>query len=72
LLLAYAFDDEPVEVIDLVSGEEIPDEVLKALTDLAIIKTALMLTLKEPVWPNTLTHPCRQNSGDAARLTLLH
>lgn len=40
LLLAYAFDDEPVEIIDLASGEEIPDKVINALTNPNIIKSA--------------------------------
>jgi DNA polymerase bacteriophage-type len=40
LLFAYAFDDEPVTVIDLASGEELPTKVVNALTDPGIIKTA--------------------------------
>ncbi len=40
LLLAYAFNDEPVEIVDLANGEAIPDDVLAALTDPTVIKTA--------------------------------
>jgi DNA polymerase len=40
LLFGYAFDDESIEVIDLASGEELPAEVLKALTDSSVIKSA--------------------------------
>ena len=40
LLFAYAFDKEPVKVIDLVLFEDIPDEVFKALTDPLVLKTA--------------------------------
>ncbi|ABO49725.1 DNA-directed DNA polymerase [Desulforamulus reducens MI-1] len=40
LLFGYAFDDEPVQLIDLASGEQLPDNVLNALTDPEIIKTA--------------------------------
>ncbi|MFZ5817261.1 MAG: DNA polymerase, partial [Bacillota bacterium] len=40
LLLAYAWDDGPVEVIDLAQGEAIPAGVLAALTDTAVLKTA--------------------------------
>lgn len=40
LLLAYAFDDDPVNIIDLASGEELPLEIRAALTDPWIIKTA--------------------------------
>ena len=40
LLLAYAFDDEDVRIIDLASGEMLPTEVLQALSDESIIKSA--------------------------------
>jgi len=40
LLFAYAFDDEPVEVVDLESGEELPQKVITALFDPDILKTA--------------------------------
>lgn len=40
LLFAYAFDDEPVTVIDLLDFEEVPSEVMDALTNPEIIKTA--------------------------------
>ncbi len=40
LLFAYAIDDEEVEIVDLASGEKIPDYILKAMTDPAVIKTA--------------------------------
>lgn len=40
LLFSYAFDDEPVQTIDLASGETLPKEVISALEDTDIIKTA--------------------------------
>ena len=40
LLFAYAFDDEPTEIIDLACGERLPKRVLDALEDTAVIKTA--------------------------------
>lgn len=40
LLFAYSFDGGPVKVIDLLSGEYIPSEVLDALRDPSILKTA--------------------------------
>ena len=45
LLFGYAFGGESIEVIDLASGEELPAEVLKALTDSSVIKALIMLTL---------------------------
>lgn len=40
LLFAYAFDDEPVQMVDLASGESIPETVVAALTDSTVVKTA--------------------------------
>lgn len=40
LLLAYAYDDEPVTVIDLVQGEQIPKDVLEDIADDSAIKVA--------------------------------
>ena len=40
LLLAYAFDDKPVRVVDFASGETWPEEFLQALRDPAVTKVA--------------------------------
>ena len=40
LLFAYAWDDDEPVVVDLAMGETIPDDVLCALTDSAIKKSA--------------------------------
>lgn len=40
LLFAYAFDDEPTQVVDLACGEQLPDRVLAALEDENTTKTA--------------------------------
>ena len=40
LLCAYAFDDEPVKIIDLACGEKFPTEFTDALFDRKILKTA--------------------------------
>ena len=40
LLFAYAFDDAEVQIIDIASGEKLPNEIITALTDDRIIKTA--------------------------------
>ncbi len=40
LLFAYSFDDEPVRIIDIATGESLPTDVLQAITDPAILKTA--------------------------------
>lgn len=40
LLFAYSVDGGPVEVVDLASGEEIPEEIFNTLEDENILKTA--------------------------------
>ncbi|AHM57274.1 DNA polymerase L [Peptoclostridium acidaminophilum DSM 3953] len=40
LIFGYAFGDEDANVADLARGEEIPQDVQKAMTDPAVIKTA--------------------------------
>lgn len=40
LLFAYAFDDEPIQIIDIASGDIIPQNVLEALMDKTVLKTA--------------------------------
>lgn len=40
LLFAYSFDDEEIQVIDLAQGEDIPIEVIEAIRDPKVIKTA--------------------------------
>ena len=40
LLFAYSLNDEPTRIIDLASGEKIPDEIMEYLTDDSVIKTA--------------------------------
>lgn len=40
LLFAFAYDDEPVQVVDLTAFEEIPEQVMHDLNDPGVIKTA--------------------------------
>lgn len=40
LLFAYAYDDEPVQIVDLDNGEKLPENVLHDLTDPDVLKVA--------------------------------
>lgn len=40
LLFAYSFDDEDVKIIDLARGEQLPQELIAALSDKNVIKSA--------------------------------
>jgi DNA polymerase len=57
LLLAYAFDDGPVAIIDLASGEKLPQEVLQALTDPTVIKTAFNANFERTCLTRYLSTP---------------
>lgn len=40
LLLSYAFDDDPVQIVDLACREEIPKDVMEAIRDPRVLKIA--------------------------------
>lgn len=40
LLFAYSLNDEPTRIIDLVSGQTMPDEIMECLMDDSVVKTA--------------------------------
>ena len=40
LLFAYSIDEQPVQVVDMANGEEIPENVLAALADENVVKRA--------------------------------
>ena len=40
LLFAYAYDDGPVQVLDLAQGEDLPQQLIDDLTDPRVLKTA--------------------------------
>jgi DNA polymerase len=40
LLFAYSIDDGQIKLIDLASGEKLPEEIINALMDASIIKIA--------------------------------
>ena len=43
LLFAYSLNDEPTKIIDLASGEKMPDEIMKLLTIVTTIVLPLSL-----------------------------
>ena len=64
LLFGYAFDDEPVQVIDFASGQHLPDEVAAALTAPSQRLPSTHL-LSVCVWGGTWILLYRQISGTA-------
>ena len=57
LLFAYSVDSQPVQVIDLACGEQIPKEVLLALEDEAIIKWAFNASFERICLSRFLGYP---------------
>ena len=60
LLFGYAWDDGPVEVIDLAQGQKLPQDVLDALCDSQILKTAFNAS-----WRPSWAYLCRPSNGAA-------
>ena len=54
LLVAYAIDDEPTQIIDLAQGEELPFWFIKALVDPGIKKAAHNATFERVCFTNYL------------------
>ncbi len=46
LLFGYSIDHAPARVVDLAQGEAIPEEVLRALVDPAVVKSAFNATFE--------------------------
>lgn len=57
LLFAYSVDSQPVQVIDLACGEQIPKEVLLALEDETVIKWAFNATFERICLSRFLGYP---------------
>ncbi len=57
LLFAYSVDSQPVQVIDLTCGEQIPKKVLLALEDEAVIKWAFNATFERICLSRFLGYP---------------
>lgn len=53
ILLAYAFDNDPVTVIDILQGEEVPQEFIDALLDPKVMKRAFNAAFERQAY---LTH----------------
>lgn len=66
LLFGYAFDDGPIDVIDL-TREEMPEDLKDAIFDQHILKTAFNAAFERTVLLHILECQHRQNSGAAQR-----
>lgn len=70
LLFAYAFDDEPVQIVDL-TKEYLPDEVIEALMDPNVLKTAFNANFERNAISNFLKIECPPNQWDCTMIRAL-
>lgn len=56
LLFGYAVDDGPVQVVDLASGEKLPDEIVAALVDAGVTKWAFNASFERICLSSWLHH----------------
>ena len=57
LLFAYSVDSQPVQVVDLACGESIPEEIIAALEDDAVIKWAFNAAFERICLSRFLAYP---------------
>ncbi|MBZ9623269.1 DNA polymerase [Clostridium sp. FP2] len=57
LLFAYAYDDEEVKLIDLASGEKLPQNIIEDLTSPRVIKTAFNASFERTCLAKYLNKP---------------
>lgn len=55
LLLAYAYDDEPVQIVDLAQGEKLPIDLKMDLVNPEIIKTAFNANFERNAFKNNFS-----------------
>ena len=65
LLFGYAWDDGPVSVIDMAQGQELPQDVLDALCDSQILKTAFNASYERTCLSAFMGSPMPPSNGAA-------
>lgn len=72
LLFAYAYDDdEPVEIVDLAQGEEIPKDILMDLVRNNVLKTAFNANFERNATKNYLNAPAIPRQWDCTMIRAL-
>ena len=73
LLFAYSVDDDEVQVVDFTHGETLPEEIIKALTDSNVTKTAFNATFERICISKFLGYPDGKYLDPSAwRCTMIH
>ena len=72
MLFAYAFDDEPVQIVDFMLGEKLPREVEEALTDPKILKTSFNANFERNAIKNYILHEiCKPEEWECTMIKAL-
>ncbi|MBD8046777.1 MULTISPECIES: DNA polymerase [Clostridium] len=71
MLFAYAFDDEPVQIIDFMNGEKMPCNILFALNDSIIMKTAFNANFERNSLKNQYPALCLPEQWDCTMIQAL-
>lgn len=71
MLFAYAFNDEPVQIIDLAQGEELPLKVELALGDVNVVKTAFNANFERKAILNHYCLKCRPEQWQCTMIKAL-
>lgn len=72
LLFGYAFDDGPVEVIDLARGEDLPSDLVAALYDPNVLKTAWNAAFEMEVMRKKLLPAVPENWTEQWACSMVH
>lgn len=71
LLFAYAFDDDPVEIVDLANGEELPEYVKEAIVNSDVLKTAFNANFERNALSNSMCYEMPPSQWDCTMIRAL-
>ncbi len=71
LLFAYAWDEDPVQILDLVSGDSLPQEVEQALRDPGAVKTAFNAAFERTCLAAQFGWPSNPNGWECTMVAAL-
>lgn len=71
LLFAYAFDDDPVQIIDLANGEKLPEYVKEAIINPEVLKTAFNANFERNALNNSMCYEMPPSQWDCTMIRAL-
>lgn len=71
MLFAYAYDDEPVQIIDCLNGESLPQDVREAIVDSNVLKTAFNANFERNSLKNSMCYEMPPSQWDCTMIQAL-